>query len=235
MPSKPAHLCKSDNRASYGSQVGGAFVALVQDGDGMMNKRRILVAANLTNGRDVAFDRGLAIARTSGAELYLLHAVPANTRFSTGAAERRRRTAEFRDRAERMGVTFQAVEQHGDPADIIELHANARDVDLIVIGAERPRKAKWLRRSSITERVMRRSKKPTLVVPSDDDPGSDFDNLLVAVDPSPESKSLVEQAMQLPGGDARLAARASVTAVRGACAHKEYAQFGMNTELRSLA
>ena len=168
-----------------------------------MNKKRILVAADLTNGRDVAFDRGLAIARTSGAELYLLHAVPANQRFSIGAAERLRRTAEFRDRAERMGVTLQAVEQHGDPAEIIELHANARGVDLIVMGAERHRKPKWLRRSSITELVLRRSKQPTLVVPSDDDASSDFENVLVAVDLSPESKSLVEQAMQLSGGDSR--------------------------------
>ena len=166
-----------------------------------MNKRRILVAADLTNGRDAAFDRGLAIARTSGAELYLLHAVPANQRFSIGATERLRRTAEFRDRAERMGVTLQAVEQHGDPAEIIELHANARAVDLIVMGAERHRKPKWLRRSSITERVLRRSKQPTLVVPSDDDASSDFDNVLVAVDLSPESKAVVEQAMQLAGGD----------------------------------
>ena len=165
-----------------------------------MNKRRILVAADLTNGRDAAFDRGLAIARTSGAELYLLHAVPANQRFSIGATERLRRTAEFRNRAEQMGVTLQAVEQHGDPAEIIELHANARAVDLIVMGAERHRKPKWLRRSSITERVLRRSKKPTLVVPSDD-AGSDFDNVLVAVDLSPESKSVVEQAMQLVGDD----------------------------------
>ena len=168
-----------------------------------MNKRRILVAANLTNGRDAAFDRGLAIARTSGAELYLLHAVPANQRFSMGATERLTRTAEFRDRAERLGVTVQAVEQHGDPAEIIELHANARAVDLIVMGAERHRKPKWLRRSSITERVLRRSKTPTLVVSSGDDPGSDFENVLVGVDLSHASKSVVEQAMQLASGDSR--------------------------------
>jgi universal stress protein A len=166
----------------------------------MMNERRILVAANLGNGRDAAFDRGLAIARTSGAELYLLHAVPAFQRFSIGAAERLRRTAEFRDRAERMGVTLQAVEQHGNPAEIIELHANARDVDLIVMGAERHRRPGWLRRSSLTDRVVGRSKKPTLVV-RDDDAGSDFENVLVAVDLSPESKSVVERALQLAGDD----------------------------------
>jgi universal stress protein A len=166
----------------------------------MMNKRRILVAADVTNGRDAAFERGLAIARTSGAELYILHAVPANQPFSVGATERLRRTAEFRNRAEQVGVTLQAVEQHGDPAEIIELHANARDVDLIVMGAERHRWPTWLRRSSLTERVLRRSKRPTLVV-RNDDAGSDFENVLVAVDLSPESKSVVERAIQLAGDD----------------------------------
>ena len=120
-----------------------------------MNKRRILVAADLTNGRDAAFQRGLEIARTSGAEVYLLHAVPADLPFSIGATERLRRTAEFQDRASRMGVTVQAVEQQGDPAEIIVLHANARAVDLIVMGAERHRRPKWLRRSSITEIVVK--------------------------------------------------------------------------------
>ena len=107
----------------------------------------------------------------------------------------------FSDRAEQMGVTVQAVEQHGDPAEIIELHANARAVDLIVMGAERHRRPKWLRRSSITERVLRRSKQPTLVVPSADDARADFENVLVAVDLSPESKAVVEQAIRLAGDD----------------------------------
>ena len=167
-----------------------------------MNKRRILVAADLTNGRDAAFQRGLEIARTSGAEVYLLHAVPADLPFSIGATERLRRTAEFQDRASRMGVTVQAVEQQGDPAEIIVLHANARAVDLIVMGAERHRRPKWLRRSSITERVLRRSKQPALVVPSADDARADFQNVLVAVDLSPESKAVVEHAARLAGDDA---------------------------------
>ena len=116
-----------------------------------MNKKRVLVAADLTNGRDAAVERGLAIARRSEAEVYLLHAVPANQRFSLGATDRLRRTTEFRDRAERMAVTLHVEEQHGDPAEVIELHANAREVDLIVMGAEGDRRPKWLRRPSITE------------------------------------------------------------------------------------
>ena len=43
-----------------------------------MELKRILVAINSPNGRDAAFERALALARASGAELYLLHAVPVN-------------------------------------------------------------------------------------------------------------------------------------------------------------
>jgi nucleotide-binding universal stress UspA family protein len=170
----------------------------------MMKTRRILVATNLTDKRDAAFERALAIARASGAELYFLHAVPAHQRFSLGAIDRLERTAALRQRAERAGVPFLAVEQHGDPAEVIELHANARDVDLIVMGAERHWKPRWLRRASLTERVLRRSKTPTLVVPRDDDGGA-FGNVLVAVDLSPAARTVVEHAARLAGaGSPRL-------------------------------
>jgi nucleotide-binding universal stress UspA family protein len=167
----------------------------------MTISKRILVAASLTNGRDAAFERGLALARASGAEMYLLHAVPANQPFSAGATHRLERTAELQSRAEEAGVAMQTVEQHGDPAEIIELHANARAVDLIVMGADRTLGSRWLRRTSIAERVLRRTKKPTLVVPINDDAGSSFGNLLVAVDLLPASKRVVDYAVHLPGDD----------------------------------
>jgi nucleotide-binding universal stress UspA family protein len=166
-----------------------------------MNSKRILVAASLTNGRDAAFERGLTLARASGAEMYLLHAVPAFQAFSVGATHRLERTAELRSRAEQAGVVVRTVEQHGDPAEIIELHANARAVDLIVMGADRKLGSKWLRRTSIAERVLRRTTKPTLVVPVDDDAESSFGNLIVAVDLSPASKGVVDFAVELAGDD----------------------------------
>lgn len=166
-----------------------------------MNTKRILVAASLTNGRDAAFERGLALARASGAEIYLLHAVPPYQAFSVGATHRLERTAELRSRAEQAGVVVRTVEQHGDPAEIIDLHANARAVDLIVMGADRTLGSRWLRRASIAERVLRRTTKPTLVVPIDDDADSSFGDLLVAVDLSPASKGVVDYAVQLPGHD----------------------------------
>jgi nucleotide-binding universal stress UspA family protein len=73
-------------------------------------------------------------------------------------------------------------------------------VDLIVMGADRALGSRWLRRASIAERVLRRTTRPTLVVPIDDDADSGFSNLLVAVDLSPASKRVVDYAVQLRGG-----------------------------------
>jgi nucleotide-binding universal stress UspA family protein len=151
--------------------------------------------------------------------MYLLHAVPASQAFSVGATHRIERTAELRRRAERAGVVVQTVEQHGDPAEIIELHANARAVDLIVLGADRTLGSKWLRRPSIAERVLRRTKTPTLVVPIDDDAESGFGNLLVAVDLSPASKGVVDYAVNLPGdGSPRLTVMHAVSGIESPAA-----------------
>jgi nucleotide-binding universal stress UspA family protein len=91
------------------------------------------------------------------------------------------------------------AEQHGDPAEIIELHADARAVDLIVMGADRALGSRWLRRASIAERVLRRTTTPTLIVPAADDAESAFGNLLVAVDLLPGSREIVDYALGLPG------------------------------------
>jgi nucleotide-binding universal stress UspA family protein len=169
-----------------------------------MNHKRILVALSLTHGPDPAFERALALAKASGAEPYLLHAVPANRPFSFRAAERLRRSMKLRERAEAVGVKVQRAEQHGDPAEIIVLHADVRPVDLIVMSTERRTGWARFRQPSVAERVLRRTKRPTLVVPSDDTvDGSAFENVLVAVDLSPASMALIDRARQLFGRDAR--------------------------------
>ena len=166
-----------------------------------MDLKRILVAVNSPNGRDAAFERALALARSSGAELYVLHAVPANQPFSFLAAERLDRMNDMRTRAEDAGVRVQTVEQHGDPADIIELHANAREVDLIVMGGE-ARRSWRSHRSSVAETVIRRTSVPTLVVASGspERPAS-FRNVLVAVDLSPASQDVLGDAIGLAAGE----------------------------------
>ena len=168
-----------------------------------MDHMRILVPISHTEGTDTAFDRALALARTSNAELYLVHAVPVDHPFSWHAAERRARWAELRARAANAGVPVLTAEQHGDAADVIVLHADARAVDLIVIATEG--RTGWDRfpQPSVAERVVRRTTRPTLVV-RDEGPGPvAFRNVLVAVDLSPASKTLIERAKQVFGRDAR--------------------------------
>lgn len=167
-----------------------------------MELTRILVAVDSANGRAAPFERALVLARSSGAELYLLHAVPVNERFSFRAAERLERMADMRKRAADAGVRVQTVEQHGDPGEIIELHANARDVDLIVMGGEARRGWRG-RRSLVAERVIRHTRVPTLVVPSDggDTPAA-FRNVLVAVDLSSASKEVLDGAIAFTADEA---------------------------------
>ena len=170
------------------------------------NHKRILVALSLSAGRDAAFERALALARTSGAELYLLHAIPAGQPFSYGAAERLRRSTALRRRAEAAGVVTRRYEQQGDPAEIIVLHADARSVDLVVMGRDqRTGLARW-RQRSVAEQVLRRTKRPTLVVGSNDTGDKPvYENVLVAVDMSPASTTLIDAALQWSGGSARQA------------------------------
>ena len=165
-----------------------------------MDFKRILVALNSPNGRDWAFERGLVLARTLRAELYLLHAVPLSHRFSFRAAERLARSVEMRRRAEAAGVRVQTVEQRGDPAEIIELHAKARAMDLIVMGGE-PRRG-WTDRSPVAERIIRTTDVPTLVVAGNHPNGPPpFRHVLVAVDLSPASNAVVDGAVALTAAE----------------------------------
>jgi nucleotide-binding universal stress UspA family protein len=73
----------------------------------------------------------------------------------------------LRKRAEAKGVKVRIEEQHGDPARVIVLHANARNVDIVILGSNRRRGWRRLREGSVAERVLRRAAWPVLIVPWD--------------------------------------------------------------------
>jgi nucleotide-binding universal stress UspA family protein len=180
-----------------------------------MTRTRILVPISRANGFDPAFERGLALARASDAELHLIHAVPADRRFSSRAAQRLEGWAELRKRAEDAQVTVQTIEQHGDPAGVIAVYADDRDVDLIVMTSERRTGWARFRRPSVAERVMRRTARPTLVVRRDDAVDAGFRNVLVAVDLSPASNTVVDMAKQWSQAERRLTVIHAVESLEG--------------------
>jgi len=133
----------------------------------MRSLRRILCAIDLEKASERAFDRALSLALIGNAKLILLHATPANVRFSARAAERLEYLTHLRDRAEKAGVKVRVEEQHGDPAGVIVLHANSRKVDIVVLGSNRRRGWRRFTEGSVSERVLRRDEWPVLIVPWD--------------------------------------------------------------------
>ena len=129
--------------------------------------KKILCAVDLTKASRNAFDRALSVARVSNARLYVLHAVPPKKPYSWRARERLDLLTKLRQRAEREGVPVRVVEQHGDPAGTIVLHANSRKVDLVVIGSNRRRGWQRFREGSVGERVLRQAAWAVLIVPWD--------------------------------------------------------------------
>jgi nucleotide-binding universal stress UspA family protein len=128
---------------------------------------KILCAIDLTKASRHAFDRALGIARASKGRLYVLHAVPPIRSYSWRQRQRFELLASLRERAERAGVPIRTVEQHGDPVDVIVLHANTRKADLVVLGSNRRRGWKRFREGSVGERVLRRAAWSVLIVPWD--------------------------------------------------------------------
>lgn len=100
----------------------------------MSRSSRILCAVDFSRPEQAAFEHALALSRERHAELTAVHAVPANERFSWRARARIARTEALRRAADAVGVRLRVTEQHGDPARVILLHANAGRFDVIVIG-----------------------------------------------------------------------------------------------------
>ncbi len=128
---------------------------------------RILCAVDLEKASERAFDRALSLAVIGDARLFVLHVVPKDVRYSSRAAERLQYLTELRERAEAAGVKVRVEEEQGDPTRVIVLHANARKIDIVVLGSNRRRGWRRLREGSVAESVLRRAAWPVLIVPWD--------------------------------------------------------------------
>jgi nucleotide-binding universal stress UspA family protein len=133
----------------------------------MTTLSRILCAIDLEKASERAFDRALSLAVAGHAKLFVLHVTPASVPFSWRARERLEYLSTLRERAEAKGVKVRVEEQHGDPARVIALHANARNVDIVILGSNRRRGLRRLREGSVAQKVLRRAAWPVLVVPWD--------------------------------------------------------------------
>jgi nucleotide-binding universal stress UspA family protein len=182
----------------------------------MTKLHRVLAGVDFSEPARAAFDRALALSRMHDAELTVVHAVPTDRRFNWHARERIALIGSLRRAAQAAGVRFKVSVQHGDPAGVILLHANARRADLIVLGTSERTTLDRFRFGSVAEIVAREATQPVLVVPpalgKDADSTTPFTNILVAVDFGEGSKAAVETALSMANGTSRVTV---VHAIRG--------------------
>src|SRR5688572_19628818 len=137
--------------------------------------RRILVAVDLSESRDAAFERALLLARNWNAALYLLHARQPRpvSRFAISGedlelesndAEQSHLKALLRS-AKNEGVQVQAIDAEGDPAPALAAYAGLVEADLIVIGRDFGSSRLW-RSPRVAATVGRSAPVPVLIVPS---------------------------------------------------------------------
>jgi nucleotide-binding universal stress UspA family protein len=170
----------------------------------MRKSTSILAVSDVELAHATAFDSALALATDTGAELHVIHPVPPDHPLSYRSAERFNRLVDLRRRAEAAGVSVQMSLRHGEPAEIVSEYADARAIDLVVVGAE-PRTG-WARLAPrpLAEAVVRLIKQPTLVLPVRPAVRPPrFDRIVIAIDRLDAAGGLIDVATRTLGGRAR--------------------------------
>ena len=132
----------------------------------MIQLSRILCAVDFSWPARTAFARALALSREHNAELTVVQAVPVTESFNRRARARMAHIAALRHAAEAEGVSLRVSVQHGDPAGVIVLHANAKPFDVVIVGTHQRVGRARLREGSVAERVVQRVTTPVLIVPA---------------------------------------------------------------------
>jgi nucleotide-binding universal stress UspA family protein len=184
-------------RALQGFGVNGLLLAFLQiaacdrpstrKGELVKRLARVLCAVDLGEPGRIAFAHALALARAHVATMHIVHAVPSNQGFETGATERVAYLLELRALAEAAGVEVRVDVRHGQGGEIISQHAGAPHADLIVLSGAHGTGANGPRITSVVDQVLREAACPTLVVHSDraSVPARSLRNVLCAVNFSP--------------------------------------------------
>jgi nucleotide-binding universal stress UspA family protein len=172
----------------------------------MTDWQHLLAATDLSAPARHAADRAALIAADRGAALTLLHVTPAGPLqelrawLGPRADAARLLQSETRTRLEALaaelaaahGIEVHPVEVDGAVLDELHQRADALDAGLIVLGA---RGAGWLRRLAVgttSERLLRRTRRPILVVRQF--PHEPYRRVIVATDFSPAAAPVLELA-----------------------------------------
>ena len=167
---------------------------------------RVLAAVDFSEPARAAFEHALALSRRRGAELTVVHAIPGDRAFRWHARERIAMIGELRQAAKAAGVRFKVSVEHGDPANVILVHARNNRADLIVLGTHQRTGFDRIRLGSVAETVTLRATQPVLIVPTSSvgRTAGSLNSVVVAVDFSAGSIDAVERALSITQPDSRV-------------------------------
>lgn len=197
---RPAHADLSDNRAPAATLPSGARIYYINDRlltrDATM---RLLCATDLSSRSDRAVRRAAVLAREAEAELVLLSVVDDDQPERLVASERREVAALLAELARAMpemqGLKPRLRVEAGDAFDTIIRVAGEETADLIVMGQHRKRLLLDMFVGTTIERVMRRGRRPVLMV---NRPARlPYRHVLAAVDMSEPSAQALRAAIRL--------------------------------------
>jgi len=141
----------------------------------MIALKSVLVPTDFSEASGVAVTYGVALARTFGARLTLLHVIPDSfgddiiAAATLGMFQIANNNASTRLRSllteeERRGLEIQYVVRTGDPEHEIVEYARQYDVDLIVASTRPHGAVAHMLASSVPEKLLRHAPCPVLIV-----------------------------------------------------------------------
>jgi universal stress protein E len=165
----------------------------------MGSLRRLLVATDLSSRADRALRRGALIAAGAKAELLLVHVIDDDQPHSLVEIERREAIALLREQvaglAELRDIPAMPLIEEGDPFEAVLRVAEARDVDLVLLGEHRRRPLRDIFAGTTVERVMRYGHHPVLMV--NGPVAGPYRRVLAATDMSEHSARALQAATRL--------------------------------------
>jgi len=188
------------------SAIRNAGADLGREPNRKLHLRHILCPIDFSQLTSASLTAASAFARARHAELRALHVMPsegAAVPAGLGSLERQELMSRLRASLEEAAPSYSlvgAAVRQGDPATQILRFARAMPADLIVMGApgaDRPERPM----GPVTAVVVSRSECPVLTVPTHHtirpNKSGFFRRIVCAVDPSPSSASVIQQALSL--------------------------------------
>ncbi|WP_040250925.1 universal stress protein [Psychroserpens mesophilus] len=172
--------------------------------------KKIIIPVDFSQHSEYALETAAALAKKHNSELIIMHMLElSESIFSASSSERNEETAfmlmvtnkkfeSFLDKPYLEGISITPMIKHHKVLKEVDEVASELKADLIVMGSRGHNDYDGVLLGSNTEKVVRYSKTPLLVVKSK--PKTiDFEHIVIATDFSAESASALNKAMELLG------------------------------------